>query len=150
MQSKRCQIVLLFCCTAMLGCTRKASGEKSRKLSTTQRASDIFDTNEVFTDKRILSGGASSTPVKEGMLPLAYVVEIAATVRIVDATSGSVIATADARGRSILSVNAQGVTLGGTAISSEPLNSKHKYVIYLDTAGVNEIRSSKIRSSVKD
>jgi hypothetical protein len=149
MYSNRIQIVLLCCCTAMLGCTRKTSSEKPRKLSTTQRASDVFDT-QVTTDQRSLSGGASSTPVKEGMLPLAYVVESAATVRVVDANTGSVVATAEAPARSIVAVSTRGVTLGGTSLSSAPLSDKHKYVIFLDSAGVNEVRSTKIRSSVKD
>jgi hypothetical protein len=151
MRLQRINFVLLLCCTVMLGCARKTRVEtkKPRQLSSTQPASSAIS-SDVDVNRRDLSGGTSSTPVKEGTLPLAYVVETAATVRVVDATSQTTIATADAAARSIVAVSTSGVTVGGNSLSSEPLNAKHKYVIFVDTDGVNESRSTRIRSSVKD
>ena len=148
MKSLRVQFVLLLCCV-LLGCTKKESTEKPRKLSTTRKASDEFR-EDIQTSKRDLAGGTASTPVQQGSLPLVYLVESAVKVRVVDSTAGATIATADASPRSIVSVSTKGVSVGGVDISSEPLSDKHKYIIFLDHGGENEIRQTNIRSSVKD
>jgi hypothetical protein len=83
------------------------------------------------------AGGAvlrnKTYPVARGTPPLAYIVPADATVRIVDATDGAVVASAQAASQTLVSVDAKhGVTVAGNVVARGPIPSDHSYSIYVE------------------
>ena len=79
--------------------------------------------------------------VREGGVPLVYLVESPGVFRVHDRTAGQDLARAWAVGRSIVSVDGRaGVKFGGETLAPGPLDSDHRYVIYRDPTGPNMAR----------
>jgi len=79
-------------------------------------------------------------PIRTGSLPLNYIVTADASVRVVDATNGLVIATGRARAQSLVSVDAKrGVMIGRDRIAPGPLASAHQYSIYVENESGSEL-----------
>jgi hypothetical protein len=71
-------------------------------------------------------------PVTAGTLPLVYMVETPATVRVKDATSGVAIGEVVASARALVSVDANGgVRIEGNTLTKGPLPADHVYEIYI-------------------
>jgi len=96
------------------------------------------------------SVGWSTTPlavasepvaVKEGTIPLVYLVETPGMFRVHDRTEGRDVARAGAAGRSIIRVDGRsGVIFGRETLVAGPLDREHRYVIYRDPTGPNMAR----------
>jgi hypothetical protein len=77
-------------------------------------------------------------PVKEGSMPLAYLVETTGGVRVVDETTNSALAQTTATGRSIVSIDAvHGVSIGGINFTAGPLPADHRYAVFFESGGFN-------------
>jgi hypothetical protein len=75
-------------------------------------------------------------PVKEGTMPLAYLVETTGGVRVVDMTTHHPLAQTMALGRTIVSVDENvGVSIGGAVFSPGPLPADHRYGVFFDSGG---------------
>jgi hypothetical protein len=89
-------------------------------------------------------------PVKEGTMPLVYLVETKGGVRIVDMTNGHSLAKTIVPGRSIVSIDEQrGVSIGGTVFVPGPLVAEDRYGVYFDAGGFtpeDDIRTTVERS----
>ena len=84
---------------------------------------------------------SQSVAVKEGSVPLVYLVEAPGVFRVHDMTSGQDLARGPAGGRSIVRLDARaGVVFGGETLYAGPLPKDHRYVIYLDPTGPNVAR----------
>jgi hypothetical protein len=85
-------------------------------------------------------------PVKEGTMPLAYLVETSGSVRVVDMTTNHALAQTTAAGMSIVSIDEhRGVSIGGTVFTAGPLPADHRFAVYFDAGGLhpeNEISTS--------
>ena len=119
----------IFCCLAFAaGC----SGETHPA----QKALSKSDYEALKQEFAQPSGGrveSRTYPVRQGALPLAYLVVSDSTIRVLDSTTGSVIATADAPANSIVSLDAgHGVTIAGQNVMPGPLASAHQYAIYVE------------------
>jgi hypothetical protein len=79
--------------------------------------------------------------VKEGGVPLVYLVESPGTFRVHDQTAGQDLARGPAAGRSIVRVDGRaGVVFGRETLFAGPLATDHRYVIYRDPTGPNMAR----------
>jgi hypothetical protein len=79
--------------------------------------------------------------VKEGSIPLVYLVETPGVFRVRDLTAGRDLAQANAPGRSIVRIDGRaGVAIGGDTLVPGPLDREHRYVIYRDPTGPNLAR----------
>ena len=75
-------------------------------------------------------------PVKEGEMPLAYLVESTGGIRVVDETTKQSLAQTTATGRSIVSIDElRGVSVGGINFTPGPLAADHRYAVYFDSGG---------------
>jgi hypothetical protein len=75
-------------------------------------------------------------PVKEGTMPLVYLVETTGGVRIVDMTTNHPLAQTMALGRTIVSVDEnRGVCIGDAIFAPGPLPADHRYGIYFESGG---------------
>jgi hypothetical protein len=85
-------------------------------------------------------------PVKEGSMPLAYLVETTGGVRVLDETTNQSLAQTTAAGRSIVSIDAlHGVNIGGINFTAGPLPADHRYAVYFESGGFNpeeDVRTS--------
>ena len=85
-------------------------------------------------------------PVREGASPLVYLVETAALVRVVDATSGEELLRVPVPAHTIVAVNASvGVQIGGATMKLGPLPADHQYAIYLESNEESITRQGIIR-----
>jgi hypothetical protein len=82
-------------------------------------------------------------PVVQGPLPLMYLVEFDTTLRVVDQSTGQIVASTAAPSRSILRVAATGVYLGTQQLAAGPLQSR-SYAIELVVSDQNTIRQTHI------
>lgn len=74
-------------------------------------------------------------PVKEGTLPLVYLIEVASPVRIVNLTTRTRLAEGRLPRRTIVRIDARGgVHFGKELIVSGPLSADHQYGIFIDPA----------------
>lgn len=84
---------------------------------------------------------ADSVAVKQGGVPLIYLVESPGLFRVHDQTDGRDIARFNAPGRSIVRIDGRaGVVFGGETLYAGPLDPSHRFVIYLDPTGPNMAR----------
>jgi hypothetical protein len=92
-------------------------------------------------------------PVKEGTMPLVYLVETAGGVRVVDLTTQHALAQTMATGESIVSIDpVHGVSIGGTVFAQGPLPADHRYAVYFESGGFHpedELRTSTERNAPK-
>lgn len=85
-------------------------------------------------------------PIQQGQPPLAYLAEVAGTTRIRDLTDNRLLVTTPVQMHQIISVSANGISVGGTIRLAGPLAADHEYGIYFDTgSGPSEIRSGTVR-----
>ena len=88
-----------------------------------------------------LAVASEPVAVKEGGVPLVYLVESPGVFRVHDRTAGQDLARANAVARSIVSVDGRrGVVFGGETLVPGPLEADHRYVIYRDPTGPNMAR----------
>ena len=101
---------------------------------------------ETWTSRPIAVPVQQARPVKEGSAPLFYLVESAATVRIVDMTSKRDLVVAPAGRRSLVSVDADaGIKVAGSTMRPGPLPADHRYGIFLENDEANVVRSGIIQ-----
>jgi hypothetical protein len=83
--------------------------------------------------------------VKEGGLPLVYLVESSTTVRVVDETDKQDLLSVPVPARTIIAITAGGVSVGGATMKLGPLSGDHRYAIYLASDQTNIYRNGEIR-----
>ncbi|HMB96781.1 MAG TPA: hypothetical protein VKK61_12130 [Tepidisphaeraceae bacterium] len=83
--------------------------------------------------------------VKEGGVPLVYLVETSAMVRVADETAKQDLLSIPVPGKTIIAVSEGGVSVGGATMKLGPLPSDHRYAIYLQSNETNVIRTGTIR-----
>jgi hypothetical protein len=84
--------------------------------------------------------------VKEGPSPLIYIVDTAAMVRIVDATTGEDMLKVPVPAHTVVAVNAaSGIQIGGATMKLGPLPADHRFAIYLESNEENIIRQGAVR-----
>jgi hypothetical protein len=102
--------------------------------------------DETWTTQALAMPPQQAHPAKEGRLPLAYMVESATTIRVVDATSNQDLLRLPVPAHTIVGVDAKkGVTISGATMKLGPLPSDHNYSIYLESSEENIVRSGTIR-----
>jgi hypothetical protein len=89
----------------------------------------------------INSPPARPTPVKEGPIPLVYLLESPAMIRVADSTENQDLLRMPVSQRTIIAVTAGGVTIGGATMKLGPLPTDHRYTIYLENTESNYIRT---------
>jgi hypothetical protein len=100
-----------------------------------------FDQQSIGWTTTPLPIASQSVAVKEGAVPLVYLVESPGVFRVHDQTAGQDLARTSAVGRSIVRVDARaGVVFGGETLYAGPLPKDHRYVIYRDPTGPNMAR----------
>ncbi len=73
-------------------------------------------------------------PITQGPLPLAQVITADSIIKIVNATTGALLATVEAPAHSIVSIAAdKGVTIGRQTVLPGPLASANEYAIYVES-----------------
>jgi hypothetical protein len=83
----------------------------------------------------------ASTPVAQGPAPLVHLFDIGCPIRVVDADTHQVIATATVPARAIVSVDdRRGITVGRDNVLPGPLPAGHQYVIYAEPTTPGVIR----------
>ena len=98
---------------------------------------------------RPLPQAAGPTVIKQGALPLLYLVESSGTFDVTDATAGQTLVAAPASTGTIIRVDARsGVVVGQDTLVSGPLAVDHKYSIVREAAGDNESRSGYVSPKV--
>ena len=86
-------------------------------------------------------GAVPAKPVRDGPAPLVYLLPADGTVRIVDRTSGTELATTAGNARSIVRIDdLTGVQLGKETLLRGPLPAGHEYEIYLTTGSQNDVQ----------
>jgi hypothetical protein len=99
----------------------------------------------VVTQDTPLPPPAPSLPVKQGPAPLAYIVESAGIVRVVEVETGRTIGQVNATIGSIVSVDeTAGVRVGKTVLMPGPLAGGRTYQIFVDHPGENIFRSEEV------
>jgi hypothetical protein len=84
-------------------------------------------------------------PVKEGLLPLVYLVESATNVRVVDVQTGAILCDVPAKTRQIVSVSGQGgILVGDVQVRPGPLPGNRTFAIYVGTDELNTYSSERI------
>jgi len=83
--------------------------------------------------------------VKEGGVPLVYLVELAGTVRVADETTHQDLLRVPVPGRTIVAITEGGVSIGGATLKLGPLSGDHRYAIYLESDQTNIYRNGEIR-----
>jgi hypothetical protein len=88
-----------------------------------------------------LPARAESTLVKQGLVPLVYLVETGARVRVRDENTKRDLAKSFAAARSLVRVDAsRGVVYGDDTLAAGPLPADHLYSIFVEPAGENVAR----------
>jgi hypothetical protein len=91
------------------------------------------------------------TAVKEGMVPLVYLVESGAVIRVHDQTAKLDLARSFAAPRSIVRVDGRrGVIYGDDTLLAGPLAEDHRYVIFVEPAGENVARQGVVQPRPRD
>jgi hypothetical protein len=89
-------------------------------------------------------------PVKEGLMPLVYLVETTGAVRIDDLSTKRTLARMVVPGRTIIAVDEnRGVSIGNNVINAGPLATDHRYGVFYSASGFtpeNDITTSVERS----
>jgi hypothetical protein len=97
------------------------------------------------TERSPLPVPVEPTLVKQGPMPLVYIVESPATVSVTDLTTGQRLAQADVPARTIVRVEARGgVVLGKETASPGPLPADHQYAIHVGTGRGSEIINQQV------
>jgi hypothetical protein len=100
-----------------------------------------LDQQSIGWNTAALAVRSDPVAVKEGAVPLFYLVETPGSFRVHDLTEGRDLARVNAAGRSIVRVDGRtGVVIGGETLVPGPLNKDHRYVIYRDPTGPNMAR----------
>ena len=85
-------------------------------------------------------------PVTEGPAPLVYLVEVAATVRVMDTTANQEFLKINVPGRTLVAVHElAGIRIGGATIKMGPLPAGHRFAIFLESKEPNVMRRGTIR-----
>jgi len=100
---------------------------------------------ETWTTTPIRMSPQEPMPVKEGGIPLVYLLESPSMVRVVDATAKQDLLTLPMPGKTIIAITEGGVSVGGATMKLGPLPSDHRYQIFLQSNETNVIRSGSIR-----
>ena len=94
------------------------------------------------TEQRQLPRLGQERPVKEGRAPLAYMVESAANVRIVDLETKQTLVTAAVEEVSPLLIDEKrGIRIGRQQLLAGPLPAGRRYAIYLDSEEAGYFRT---------
>lgn len=90
----------------------------------------------------------TARPVRQGKLPLVYLVETATTVRIVDVTNSAELLLLPVQGKTTISLTENnGLRVGGAPMRFLTLPGDHVYEIYLQSSvsNPNQFRTSTVR-----
>jgi hypothetical protein len=83
--------------------------------------------------------------VKEGGVPLVYLVETDQMVRVADETAHEDLLKIPVPARTIIAITEAGVSVGGATMKMGPLPSDHRYAIYLESNETNIYRTGIVR-----
>ena len=142
----------LACCggaLALLGCHGQQktapADQPAAAAPTTQRYSSELVARppdphkQAYWTEEPVGIGQASTPVVQGPTPLVHLFDVGGPIRVVDAESRAVVATATVPDHAIVSVDdRRGVTVGRSNVLPGPLPAGHQYIIYIEptTPGV--------------
>lgn len=90
----------------------------------------------------------TARPVRQGKLPLVYLVETATTVRIVDVTNSAELLQMPVQGKTTISLTENnGLRIGGAPMRFLTLPGDHVYEIYLQSSvsNPNQFRTGVVR-----
>ncbi|HSH92566.1 MAG TPA: hypothetical protein VK968_00300 [Roseimicrobium sp.] len=91
------------------------------------------DTYPPNQNRQVITDVKKLPPVVSGTLPLAYMIDFACTVRVMDEDKKIPLAAADARAGQIVSVDAKsGVIIGTNKALAGPMDPTRIYGIYLE------------------
>jgi len=132
------QLVLGICAALVIaGC----GSNKTTTLNTTPPQPE-----ERWSKSPLAVPPSPARPVQQAPAPLVYLVETAALVRVVDATSGEELLRVPVPAHTIVAVNASvGVQIGGATMKLGPLPADHQYAIYLESNEESITRQGIIR-----
>lgn len=106
--------------------------------------------SESYRQTPLVAPPTPSLPVERGSLPLVYLVGQSSTVRVVDESNQSVIASQAVVANTLIAVDQnRGVSIGGDRVMRDALPQGHAFSIYVDTeSGPSVFMNGTIRPSV--
>jgi hypothetical protein len=122
------------------------SCQKKTEVATPVRAEKPPEREMIWGEEQPL-GGVAALPakpmlVKEGRLPLVYLMEQSQTVQVQDITNSDILAELPVAGRSIIRIDQRGgVAVGKETLYAGPLEADHKYGIYVIPDAQNTSRT---------
>ncbi|MCS7033310.1 MAG: hypothetical protein NZ561_04850 [Phycisphaerae bacterium] len=122
-----------------VGCTAIKAADGGKPVPTID---EIPPATRISQQEPVAVPPQEQRPVKAGSLPLVYLLEHPGDIRVINATTGVVVASTRAGGRTILKIDADGVSLGGRRIRSGPLDRSHRFEIYLSYPSENIRRTT--------
>jgi hypothetical protein len=129
---------------ALSGC--KAGAKKQQQQATAQPPPEVPKPQETWTDTPMAVPVQPVSPVKQGTLPLVYMVETATMVRVADLDSGQDLLRMPVAARTVVAVDPHvGVRVGSATMKLGPLPAEHRYAIFLESSESNFYRQGRIR-----
>ncbi len=133
---------------ALLACNRGSNAAKSERDPTPTSREWMINRPapaSATSSDRSLAIPVQPTRVRQGPLPLVYMVESHVTVTVTDATSGAQLAAAPAEPATLVRVEPKrGVFFNTRQIVPGPLDPQHNYAIFVQMDGASSIRSETI------
>jgi hypothetical protein len=106
---------------------------------------DRYATTQQVED-RPLTVPAQPTLIKQGLPPLVYMSESAATLKFTDMDADTDLASTEVTPRQFISIDAQtGIRVGSSVVVAGPLRPEHRYGIWLEPDRNNSIRTTTIQ-----
>lgn len=143
----RCLSIFSIGSMALLACKSSSDARIERAENAPPREWDFTRPAPATAtaEERSLAVPLQPTLVRQGSLPLVYMVESSVTVTVTDSTSGAQIAQAPAEPSTIVRIEPRrGVYFNTRQIVPGPLDPQHSYAIYVQTNGPSSIRSETI------
>lgn len=130
---------------ALSGC--KGGGKKEQVSASYKPVpAPVPKPEETWTDSPIAVPAQPVLPVKQGTLPLIYMVETATMLRVADLDSGEDLLRMPVSARTVIAIDPQvGVRIGSATMKLGPLPAAHRYAIFLESSESSYYRQGKIR-----
>jgi hypothetical protein len=101
---------------------------------------------ETWSEEPMSTPAQPVMPVKQGGAPLAYMVESASMVRVMDMTNGQELLRLPVQSRTLVSVDSSaGVRVGTATMKLGPLPAGHTFGIFLESGQSNVYRRGSVR-----
>ena len=140
------ELMTLLIATSGIGC-REGSSSPAQPDASTQP----FSTPPMQMTVTPIKVQRLDLPVKEGTMPLAYLVETTGGVRVVDENTSQSLGQTTVPGRSIVSIDElHGVSIGGINFTAGPLPADHRYAVYFESDGFNPEEDVRISTEHTD